>query len=63
MRPRASIALSMTVLLSTASFVSAATFASAAEASETSDYDGSSTVAPLLALLRYGCSSATFSCS
>ncbi len=49
MRPRASIALSMTVLLSTASFVSAATFASAAEASETSDYDGSSTVAPLLA--------------
>lgn len=49
MRPRASIALSMTVLLSTASFVSAATFASAAEASETSDYDGSPTVAPLLA--------------
>lgn len=49
MRPRASIALSMTVLLSTASFGSAATFASAAEASETSDYDGSSNVAPLLA--------------
>ncbi len=49
MRPRASIALSMTVLLSTASFVSAATLASAAEASETSDYDGSSAIAQLLA--------------
>ena len=50
MRPRASIALSMTVLLSTASFVSAPTFAStAAEASETSDYDGSSAIAPFLA--------------
>lgn len=50
MRPRASIALSMTVLLSTASFVSAATFAStAAEASETSAYDASSSFARLLA--------------